>query len=103
MRIELRIERLALDQPLLGGELAADVRAALERELGRILGGPGATDALRRIGCVDAITAPSISDGGRAQGGLGTRIAGAVGQGLGIGSREIRPAQTGDRIDGRQR
>lgn len=103
MRIDLRIERLVLDEPLLGGERAADVRVALERELRRMLGVPGAMDALRGIGRVDAIPALSMPNGARTPGRLGPRIAGAVGQGLGIGAQEFRPAQAGSRIDGRQR
>lgn len=49
MSIELHIERLVLDEALLGGERAGNVRAALEGELARLLTRPGAVLSLIHI------------------------------------------------------
>ncbi|HEX7112549.1 MAG TPA: hypothetical protein VF216_08895 [Mizugakiibacter sp.] len=84
MRIELHIERLLLDGALLDGERAADVRAALQRELTRQLAAPGALEALRGLGAVDALPPLPLQQARHARDRLGGRIAAAVGQGLGI-------------------
>ncbi|GAP66347.1 hypothetical protein MBSD_n1654 [Mizugakiibacter sediminis] len=84
MKIDLHIERLVLDGALLGGERAADVRAALQRELARQLAAPGALDALRGLGAVDALPPLPLKQARHAHDRLGGRIAAAVGQGLGI-------------------
>lgn len=95
MRIELHIERLLLDGALLGGERAADVRAALQRELSRLLAAPGALDALRSLGAVDALPPLPLKQMRHAHDRLGGRIAAAVGQGLGIGTVASMPAAGG--------
>lgn len=89
MNINLHIERLVLDGTLLGNERAADVRAALQRELERLLAAPGAIESLRSLGAVDALPPVWLSDARHAPNGLGMRIAAAVNRGLGI-----RPALT---------
>lgn len=103
MRVDVHIERLVLDESLLGGERPVQVGAALERALRRMLGGPGGTVALRRIGRVNAIPPLSLPDGSRTPRELGARIASAVGRGIGIGAQELLAANASDRIEGGQR
>ncbi|HEY9238569.1 MAG TPA: hypothetical protein VIP10_07015 [Burkholderiaceae bacterium] len=84
MSIELHIERLVIDEALLGGERAGSVRLALERELPRLLAQPGAVDALRGLGAVSAPPAESLPVAAHPHEPLGPRIATAVQHGLGI-------------------
>lgn len=85
MSIQLHIERLVLDEALLGGERAHAVRAAIERELGRLLAAPDALAALRRIGSVTSLPLTSLPPAHHPKDHSGPRIATAVGQALGIG------------------
>ena len=82
MSIVLHIERLVIDEAVLGGERAGDVRTALERELAQRLAQPGAIDTLRGLGAIAAL--PSASLLSSAHDRLGMRIATAVQHGLGI-------------------
>lgn len=84
MSIELHIERLVIDEAALGGEHAAGVRAAVERELAQRLGQPGAVDALRGLGAVDTLPPATLPPASRPHDRLGPRIATAVQHGLGI-------------------
>lgn len=84
MSIELHIERLVIDAALLGGERAADVRAALERELARRLATPGAAAALRGLGALESLSPQPLVRARHSRELLGGRIADAVGGGLGI-------------------
>ncbi len=86
MSIVLHIERLVLDEAVLGGERASKVRAELERELQRQLSSPGAVHALPGIGRVAPLSPCGLPDAGhvRSGSGIGGRIAAAVGQGLGV-------------------
>ena len=84
MSIELHIERLVIDEAALGGEHAAGVRAAIERELTRRLGQPGAVDALRGLGAVAALPLATLPPASHPHDRLGPRIATAVQHGLGI-------------------
>ncbi|MFC5437152.1 hypothetical protein ACFPME_11330 [Rhodanobacter umsongensis] len=84
MSIELHIERLVIDEAALGGERAADVRAAIERELARRLAQPGAVDALRGLGAVATLPPATLPTAGHPHERLGVRIATAVQHGLGI-------------------
>lgn len=80
MSIELHIERLVIDEALLQGERPAAVLAAMESELVRLLGQPGATDALQRIGNVTGLPVVPIAPGSLAHGQLGMRLARSIGQ-----------------------
>jgi hypothetical protein len=82
--IELHIERLVIDEAALGGEHAAGVRAAIEGELARRLGQPGAIDALRGLGAVDTLPPATLPPASHPHERLGPRIATAVQHGLGI-------------------
>lgn len=84
MSIELHIERLVLDEALLGGERAGNVRAALEGELARLLTRPGAVDALRGLGAVATLPPARLPTACDPHERLGPRIATAVQHGLGI-------------------
>ncbi|MBN8946693.1 MAG: hypothetical protein ACTHOA_00560 [Rhodanobacter sp.] len=84
MSIELHIERLVLDEALLGGERAGNVRAALEGELARLLTRPGAVDALRGLGAVATLPPARLPTASDPHERLGPRIATAVQHGLGI-------------------
>jgi hypothetical protein len=85
MRIELQVERLVLDEALLGGERAMDVRQAIEQELARLLTSPGAFDTLRAIGSVASLPATTLPPAIHPHTRLGARIATAVQRGLGDG------------------
>ena len=84
MSIELHIERLVIDESVLGGERAGNVRAAIERELAQRLMHPGAADSLRGLGVLDALTPAALPAAAHPREQLGTRIAAAVQQGLGL-------------------
>ena len=84
MSIELHIERLVIDEAALGGERAAGVRAAIERELTRRLAQPGAVDALRGLGAVATLPPATLPTAGHPHERLGVRIATAVQHRLGI-------------------
>ncbi|KAA0068668.1 hypothetical protein [Rhodanobacter sp. T12-5] len=84
MSIVLHIERLVLDEALLGGERNGSVRDALKRELTQRLAQPGAVDALRRLGAVAALPPTTLPLATHPQQTLGSRIATAVQQGLGV-------------------
>jgi hypothetical protein len=78
MKVMLHIERLVLDEAVLGSEPARDVGASIERELARRFAEPGAAERLARIGAVDRLPAPASGT----RGALGTRVASAVGETL---------------------
>lgn len=94
MRIELHIERLVLDQALLGGERAAAVRTTIEQELRRRLATPAAFTALRGIGTVATLPPAWLAPSSHPHDRLGTRIASAVQRGLGD-SIPFTPRSTG--------
>ncbi|MGH8272516.1 MAG: hypothetical protein ACRESG_09360 [Gammaproteobacteria bacterium] len=85
MNIRLHIGRVMLDEALLAGERAADVRVALERELARLLAAPQAVGTLCAIGTVDSLPPVTLPAARRPHDRLGVRIAAAVGDGLGAG------------------
>ncbi|MFC5526871.1 hypothetical protein ACFPPA_14110 [Rhodanobacter ginsengisoli] len=85
MRIELHIERLVLDDALLGGERATAVRSAIELELAERLAGPEVESALRGIGSVASLPPAVLPQARHPKERLGPRIATAVGQALGVG------------------
>ena len=78
MKVALHIERLVLDEALLGPESARDVSALIERELAHRLAEPAAAARLARIGAVDRLHAPAAGT----RGALGMRVASAVGESL---------------------
>jgi hypothetical protein len=82
--IVLHIERLVIDEPVLGGERAGSVRAALEVELEHLLAQPGAIAALRGLGAIAALPPGTLPPAGPPREQLGPRIAAAVQHGLGI-------------------
>jgi hypothetical protein len=85
--IQLHIERLVLDEALLGSDRAEAVRASIEHELARRLAQPGAIDALRGIGVeagLPPVTLPPPTS--RPGDHLGSRIATALQHGFGIQS-----------------
>jgi hypothetical protein len=84
MSIALHIERLVIDEAVLGGERAGHVRAAIERELAQRLAQPGAVDTLRGLGTIAALPPATLPPAGYAHDRLGMRIATAVQHGLGI-------------------
>ncbi len=83
MRIELHIERLLLDQTLLGGERASAVREAIEGELGRLLATPDAASALHGIGHVASLLPLPLPPASHPHDRLGLRVAAAMHSGLG--------------------
>jgi hypothetical protein len=84
MSIVLHIERLALDQTLLGDEHASAVRLAIERELSLRLQQPDAVDVLRSMGSLTALPAGALPAATYPHERLGSRIATAVQGSLGI-------------------
>lgn len=93
MSIELRIERLVLDEALLGDERAPAVRAAIERELGHLLAASGAFAALRGIGSVANLPSAVLPVASHPREQLGPRIATAVRSGLGIAAAPVHRGQ----------
>jgi hypothetical protein len=81
MSIKLQIERMVIDEALLGGKHAASVRQAVERELVRQLSQPGTAFALRRLGSV-AMLSPTTLPTALPHDSLGARVASAVQQSL---------------------
>ena len=84
MSIVLHIERLVIDEAVLGGERAGSVRATIERELAQTLAQPGSADALRSLGAIAALPPATLPPAGHMHDRLGTRIATALQHGLGI-------------------
>ncbi len=84
MSIVLHIERLVIDEAVLGGERAGSVRVALERELALRLAQPGAVDTLRGLGAIAALPPVTLPPASLPHDRLGMRIATAVQHGLGI-------------------
>ncbi len=84
MSIELHIERLVIDAALLRGERADRMRATIERELAQGLGGAGVVERLRGLGMLDALPTTPLLPATHPAEQLGTRIAAAVQQGLGL-------------------
>lgn len=82
MSVILHIDRLVLDESLLGGERAGAVRAAIERELKQRLAQPGMVETLRGLGHVDAMPAVALPAPNQKREGLAPRIASAVQHGL---------------------
>lgn len=89
MNLHLHIERLVLDQALLGGKRASDVQATIERELAQWLAQPCAIDALRVIGAVDRLPPASLPAAKHPRDSLGARIATAAGDSLGVPSAGV--------------
>lgn len=84
MSVQLHIERLVLDEALLGDERAPAVRAAIEQQLGRLLAGQDASIALQRIGSVASLPHAVLLAASHPHDRLGSRIATAVQRSLGV-------------------
>lgn len=85
MKIELRIERLVLDAEWLGANARDVVAGAIRMELAHLLAQPGAADALRTIGAVDALPALTLTaDAESTRHGAGLAVAHALAGALGI-------------------
>ncbi len=93
MKIEVHIDRLLLDEALLGVERASAVQQTIEGELGRLLATPDACDALRNIGHVASLPPMLLLPASHSRDRLGARIAGAVHSGLGKPSPSMPAAQ----------
>ena len=84
MSIVLHIERLVIDEAVLGGERLGSVRATIERELAQRLAQPGSADTLRSLGAIAALPPATLPPAGPEHGRLGMRLATALQHGLGI-------------------
>lgn len=84
MSIVLHVDRLVLDESLLGQEQPAAVRMAIERELRRQLTRPDATVRLRDIGTVAELPTTALPPARHSRERLGSRIATAVSHSLGV-------------------
>ncbi|MEP6897875.1 MAG: hypothetical protein ABI870_05040 [Rhodanobacter sp.] len=84
MSIVLHIERLVIDEALLGGERADRVQATIERELTRRLMHAGAVESLRGLGAVAVLSALPLLPAAHRGEPLGARIAAAVQGSLGL-------------------
>jgi len=82
MNIVLHIERVVLDQAVLGDERASAVRAGIERELSQHLRQPGVIDALRGIGHTATLPVVPMATPSSPLDRLAPRIAMAVHHGL---------------------
>ena len=86
MSIVLHIERLVIDEALLGGERPAAVGMAMTRELQRLLARPNALDLLAGVGAVTSLPPGRLPPSAAAADPLGLRLARAVHQVLGTPS-----------------
>ena len=86
MSIELHIERLVIDEALLGGERAAAVGMAMTHELQRLLAHPNGVAALAGVGAVASLPPGRLLPSTIATDRLGPRLAQAVHQVLGTSS-----------------
>jgi len=84
MRVDLHIDRLVLDEAVIGDERPLLVKATLERDLMRLLAAPGTPDALRAVGVVDTLRLAPLPAPTHRQQSLGARVAVAVAQALGV-------------------
>jgi hypothetical protein len=91
--IELHIERLVIDESLLGGERVRAIGAAIEHELSRGLLAPGTPTALRGLGSVVSLPPATLPPAHPSHGGLGPCIAAATLQSLGLESRPVERGQ----------
>lgn len=82
MSIELHIERLVLDEALLGGERPEQVRAVIERELARRLAQPGTSAALAGFGHVASLPTSNLPPGTSAT--FGRRLAQTLARTMGV-------------------
>ena len=84
MNIRVHIERLILDGVALGAREGPRLQAAVEMELGRLLGGRGMANGLVNDISVDSVRGGSVQLTSKATGaGLGKQIAQAVYGGIG--------------------
>ena len=86
MSIELHIERLVIDEAVLGGERAMAVGAAMTHELQRLLMHPNALAVLADVGAVASLQPGRLTPSVDAADRLGPRLAQAVHQVLGAPS-----------------
>lgn len=84
MSIELHIERLVVDESLLAGGRAGELRDIIERSLAQRLASPHAVARLSSLGAVAALPAVDLPGGDSSLRHLGARVADAVGDGLGV-------------------
>lgn len=82
MSIVLHIERLVLDEALLAGEGAGQMRHAIERELAAVLAGPGMAETLRKVGTVAATPTTDLPKATGVRSSLAVRVASAVNHSL---------------------
>lgn len=92
MSIVLHIERLVIDESLLGAERVGAIGAAIELEMSRKLAGPGALATLRGLASTACLPPSALPVAGRPNERLGPRIARATLHGLGV---ESMPAASG--------
>lgn len=85
MSITLHIDRLVIDQALLGEGGARALREGIERELSLRLMQGGTVEALQRIGAVAELPACRLPLATHPGEGMGARIASGIQQGLGVG------------------
>ena len=84
MSIVLHIERLVLDEALVGNERPSAMRVAIERELLRQLAWPGAIERMRNIGVVAELPTVALPAARHSRERLAPRVAIAVRNGLGV-------------------
>jgi hypothetical protein len=84
MSITLHIERLVVDQALLGEGGARALREGIERELSLRLTQAGTAEALQRIGAVAELDPCRLPPAAHPGEGLGARIASGIHQGLAV-------------------
>jgi hypothetical protein len=84
MSIVLHIERLVLDEALVGSERPGAMRMAIEHELLRQLAQPATAERLRNLGAVDELPTVALPAARYPREHLGSRVAIAVRDGLGV-------------------
>jgi len=84
MSIVLHIERLVVDESLLAGGRAENLRGIFERALAGRLASPHAMEHLSSMGAAPSLPSVDLPEGSPPSRHLGARVADAVGDGLGV-------------------
>jgi hypothetical protein len=95
MSLRVHIERLVVDEAVLGQLRPSALRTAVEDALRRELAKAGAPERLARLGRIDALAPAALAPARHGGDGLAARLAATVGASLGAGTSTPRRAKGG--------
>ncbi|WNL45681.1 hypothetical protein RKE25_20070 [Dyella sp. BiH032] len=93
MNLRVHIDRLVVDEALLGHMRPAALRTAVEDALRRELARSGTPERLAKLGHLDAVAPAKLTPARHPGEGLATRLAATVGASLGIGTSAANTAR----------